>query len=170
MTHGLSSTINCLRRWAAHCPDQLMPDDWSAYQRNNLDDAIRVESAYPQLVQLLKGTAPAALRADALAGDFSAEPPNPAEQASARRQQRVREITDALLQGPNLTLAMELAQLSPADYAAYQQDQQPDAASARQQQERRSAELQERLLASKVQAQQAQRRVAAARGIESWAL
>ncbi|WP_066905246.1 hypothetical protein [Synechococcus sp. MIT S9509] len=70
MTHGLSSNILCLKRWAQHNPEMPMPEDWATFSKTIPEDAIRMRVKDPELVSLLNINAPAQLKADALTDDF----------------------------------------------------------------------------------------------------
>ena len=62
MSHGLHNSVNILRRWS-HRHDGPLPENWKQFQEANMNRAMEIEQADPQLVALLKGTAGAGLRA-----------------------------------------------------------------------------------------------------------
>ena len=76
MPHFLDENVSVLRRWAA-VSDTPMPSDWKEFQSQNAGAAISLEQQDPELVQLLSGTASAALKADALTGKLPHTAPDP---------------------------------------------------------------------------------------------
>ena len=60
-----------------------------------MNRAMEIEQVDPQLVALLKGTAGAGLRADALTGKFSPTAPTAEEVAKSQRQARIQELWDS---------------------------------------------------------------------------
>lgn len=114
--HGLHDSVNILRRWSQH-HDGPLPGNWKQFQEQNTRRAMEIEQTDPQLVSLLKGTASAGLRADALTGKFSPTAPTAEQVAKAQRQARIQELYDAKPYADgrmvNMTAAMELDHLAP---------------------------------------------------------
>ena len=77
---------------------------------------MKIRAADPELVSLLDGTAPAALRADALAGEWS-DRKTPEQVADESRKAAVTEIREAgnpfAADSQNLTNQLRLEQLDP---------------------------------------------------------
>lgn len=125
MPHGLDNQVNVLRRWAKHF-DGAMPPDFATWAQRNPEQAIKLEINDADLYNLLKGTASAALRADALSGKFSALPPDAEEVAIKQRTAQVNELLALNPFGgkddqgkpikPNFTAQMQLAEVAPKIY------------------------------------------------------
>ena len=94
MTHGLSSNISCLKRWAQHNPELPMPEDWSTFSKTNPEDAIRMRVKDPELVSLLNNNATAQLKAEDLSSHFPDVETKEQLKAGAQRRARVQEIFD----------------------------------------------------------------------------
>lgn len=145
-THGLNSNPAILRRWSALSQeimgaDSALPADWSGWAAANPTTATHLAQRDPELVQLLEGSAPAGLMADALTGHFAPVPPDPAAQAEAAQAARIEQLMAANPWGvpgrylesgefiapvePNLTAQLELATLAPDLYAQQQAIHQP---------------------------------------------
>ena len=115
--HGLDSNTACLRRWGS-ISERPMPQDWAAFKKAHLNEALQIELRDAELVSLLAMTAPANLRADAITGKLSPVTPDPAEIASQQKKERLKQL---VAQKPyengemkNFTAAMEIDNLDPA--------------------------------------------------------
>ena len=119
MQHGLSTNTTVLQRWAQHNPELPLPGDWDEFKSKFPEQSIRMEIEDPELTSLLKNTASAKLRAEAISGDFSAVAPTQQEREEEARRIRVQEIFDQKPFGgdgrpANVSLCLELAKLNPA--------------------------------------------------------
>nr|BDD47064.1 hypothetical protein 10 [Alphaproteobacteria bacterium] len=94
-----------------------MPDDWNAFKAIHATEALSIEKNDPELFQLLSGTAPAALRADALEGNFSAKAPDPAVRAEDHRKKEAMELRERFAE-LSMTDRMYLASIDPKAYEA----------------------------------------------------
>lgn len=83
-----------LKRWSA-LNDGPMPADWAAFRRDTPTAAMEIEAADPELVSLLNGAAPAALRLAALTGELSDSIPSPQERQAADRQGQITKLLEA---------------------------------------------------------------------------
>ena len=112
--HNLGSNVNVLRRWACWS-DGSMPPDWKTFAMSNPSKATEIEMHDPELVSLLKGTAPASLLANALQGEFNPVAPDPAVRAEETRQKEVQDLFNRRM-SLNLTERMHLQRLDPKVY------------------------------------------------------
>ena len=90
MPHYLDENISILRRWAAVSEDPL-PEDWSQFRSQNLLKSAEIGAKDPELALLLSGKAPAALKADVLAGKLPHVAP---DQEAIAQQQFNQQIAD----------------------------------------------------------------------------
>lgn len=143
MSHGLDNCVPVLRRWAA-ISDQPLPTSWAEFERSGMAQAFDIERRDPELVSLLRGTASAALRADALVGVMPEVALSEAERAEAALQEQIRQLTasnpygkagryevDGTFVEPqpgNLTAAMQLEAIAPEVAARLKKEAQPAAA------------------------------------------
>ena len=88
MPHYLDENVAVLRRLAA-ISDGPLPEDWQKFASNNIDKATAVELRDPELALLLRGKAPAALKADALTGKLSHQGPDHAAIAKQQFNQQL---------------------------------------------------------------------------------
>ena len=76
---------------------------------------MKLQAADPELVSLLRGTAPAGLVADALQGKLSPIPKSPEQRQEEATKAEVQQLMEANpYRSGNLTQAMRLEQLNPA--------------------------------------------------------
>lgn len=124
MSHGLANNVAILRRWAAH-HDGALPSDWAAFAQSDLQTAVKIKAADPELVTLLDGTAGAGLRADAISGRLSPIPPDPEKRRQQEHQQRIQQLEAAAVGGvgpdgretaPNPEAQIALKALAPKRY------------------------------------------------------
>jgi hypothetical protein len=121
-----------LRRWAA-INDGPMPSSWAEFRQANTTAAMEIERRDPELVSLLSGAAPAALRLQALTGELADSAPTAEQQAASSKAAEITKILEAADGNPygsvsyyneagelvpgrsgNLTLASQLEMLDPA--------------------------------------------------------
>ena len=137
MSHGLSSNVACLKRWAQNNPELPMPEDWDTFRRQFPNDAVRMQIADPELVSLLNNSASADRRADALSGSFPDVAPTAQEREESARRARVQEIFDQKPLGgdgqpANISLCLELMKLDPALFARLEAEKKASGPSAEQ--------------------------------------
>lgn len=130
--HQLDNCLPLLRRWAA-LNDGPMPSDWGDFKRSQTSVAMEVARRDPDLVALLSGSAPAALRLAALTGELPDSAPTAEEQATASRTAEITKILEASDGNPygspsyydeegkfvpgrpgNMTLSMQLEAIDPS--------------------------------------------------------
>lgn len=83
-----------LRRWAA-LNDGPMPANWAEFANANTTAALEIQQRDPELVSLLSGEAPAALRLQALTGELADAAPTVEQQAAAATEQQIAAILEA---------------------------------------------------------------------------
>ena len=90
-----------------------MPASWDQYRTANASAALSIEARDPELVSLLKGTASATLRADALSNALSPVPPNEGQIKAEALKAEAQELFDkGRDEGLNLTEELRLAVLN----------------------------------------------------------
>ena len=81
--HGFENNLQLLKQWAEIHPQLPLPSDWKQFQEQHLNAALQTMNQAPWIVQLLDGSAPAALKVAALEGKL----PTQADYARHLQQQ-----------------------------------------------------------------------------------
>jgi len=110
-----SSSIAVLRRWVTFSATELFPADFAAWKQNNSSKFFDLSASAPELVNLLSGSIPAGLAADALQCSLSPTPKNQEQRQKEATSVAVKQLIEAdPYRSGNMTQAMRLEQLDSA--------------------------------------------------------
>ena len=122
-----------LRRWAAQS-EYPLPEDFRGFASANMEQAVKIMAADPELVSILDGSASAGLKADVIDGVWPEVCSTPEQQAAEKQQQMGQELFDSKpfeKESFNLTRQMMMQAVAPeaaaeALAAATPDDSRPD--------------------------------------------
>ena len=113
-SEAVRNSVPVLRRWASFDPETPLPSDFKKFEQVETTKAVKLQQSDPELYQLLSGTAPAGLVADAISYKLSPVPPDASAMAEQAHKAEVAELTatNPYASG-NLTAALRLERIDP---------------------------------------------------------